>query len=292
MTSDDIALRIQADLAPTWPRNRPLPHRVVAEICEALWQEGISPNRRIVQQRMPVWNDHAFGPGIVAWRKEKGLPEQGISVPYALPTNLSELAKIISPAIARAPLTCCDTEGDGRWQVPSVRVLSYLGRIENPSVRDAMALFALLRADRQQKSIYNQMASFVQIEICDAFWPYEKGPKAEATQDRASYIAHIRRLMGSRRCVASSFAPADVNLANVLFQRGVPLQQIERGFLLGCARKYATLLNSQSNAVIVAFSYFQNVIEEAGELQMSDYWRYLQLRIDKMERQWLSAKAS
>jgi len=57
----------------------------VAEICEALWQEGISPNRRIVQQRMPIWNDHAFGPGIVAWRKEKGLPEQGIQVRYALP---------------------------------------------------------------------------------------------------------------------------------------------------------------------------------------------------------------
>jgi hypothetical protein len=133
----------------------------------------------------------------------------------------------------------------------------------------------------------NQHASG-QIEICDAFWPYEKAPKAEAPQDRASYIAHIRRLMEGRRCVASSFAPADESLANVLFHRGVPIQQIDRGFLLGCARKYATLLNSQSNAVIVTFSYFQNVIEEAGELQMSeDYWRYLQLRIDKMERQWL-----
>ena len=71
MTSNDIAVRIQADLGPTWPRNRPLPREVVAEICEALWPEGISPNRRIVQQRMPIWNDHAFGPGIVAWRKEK-----------------------------------------------------------------------------------------------------------------------------------------------------------------------------------------------------------------------------
>ena len=33
----------------------------------------------------------------------------------------------------------------------------------------------------------NQRASG-QIEICDAFWPYEKTRK-EATQDRASYIA-------------------------------------------------------------------------------------------------------
>ncbi len=163
MTSADIAFRIQADLAPTWPRNRPLPSEVVAEICEALWQEGINPNRRIVQQRMPLWNDHAFGPGIVAWRKKKGLSEQGTRVGYALATNLSELAKIISPAIARAPLTSYDPVGDGRWPVPPVRVLSYLGRIENQSVRDAMALFALLRADRQAKSIYGQITNFVRV---------------------------------------------------------------------------------------------------------------------------------
>ena len=33
-------------------------------------------------------------------------------------------------------------------------------------------------------------------------------------------------------------------------------------------------------AVIVSFGYFQNVIEEAGELKMSE-------DIDKMEQQWL-----
>jgi len=126
------------------------------------------------------------------------------------------------------------------------------------------------------------------IEICDSFWPYEKAQKEEAAQDRKSYVAQIQRLMGSRRCVASSFAPADENFANALFQRGIPIQQVERGFLLGCARKYSTLLNNKSSELIVSFTYFQNVIEEACGLQMSgDYWRYLQLRIDKMERQWL-----
>ena len=94
--------------------------------------------------------------------------------------------------------------------------------------------------------------------------------------------------MGSRRCVASSFAPADEKLANALFQRGISIQQVERGFLLGCTRKYVTLLNGNSKELIVSFNYLQNVIEEAGELQMSeDYWRYLQLRIHQMERQWL-----
>ena len=109
-------LTLPPDFAALDPRNRPLPNEAVAEICEALWQEGINPNRRIVQQRMPVWNDHAFGPGIVAWRKQKGLSEQGTRVGYALPTNLSELAKIISPAIARAPLTSYDPAGHGRWR--------------------------------------------------------------------------------------------------------------------------------------------------------------------------------
>lgn len=145
--------------------------------------------------------------------------------------------------------------------------------------------------ERQQvcrtQSAANQHVSG-HIEICDSFWPYEKARKQEALPDRTSYVAQIRQLMGSRRCIANSFPPADENLANALFQRGVPIQQVERGFLLGCARKYSTLLNNKSSELIVSFSYFQNVIEEAGELQMStDYWRYLQLRIDKMEEQWL-----
>ena len=59
-------------------------------------------------------------------------------------------------------------------------------------------------------------------------------------------------------------------------------------FGLGCTRKYVTLLNGNIKELIVSFSCFQNVIEEAGELLMSEgYWRYLQLRLHQMERQWL-----
>jgi integrase len=84
-------------------------------------------------------------------------------VPYALPTNLPELSKVVSVAIANAPLTCCDPLGDGRWKIPSVQVLSYLGRIENQSLRDVMALWALLRADREQSSTYRQITYFVGV---------------------------------------------------------------------------------------------------------------------------------
>jgi integrase len=163
MTSEEAAARIQASLGPTWQRNRPIPDDVLAPLCEAMWQEGVSPNRRLVQRLLPGWNEHALGPGVVAWRKSKGLPQQGVRAARALPTSPAELAKIISPPIRRAPHTCFDPTDDGRWLIPSVPVLSYLGKIDNQSVRDAMALFALLRADRLQYSIKNQITNFAYI---------------------------------------------------------------------------------------------------------------------------------
>jgi hypothetical protein len=163
MTSQEAAQRVQAELGPLWPRDRPVPKELLAPLCEALWQEGINPNRRIVQQRLPVVNDHAVGPGVVAWRKAKGLPEQGIQSPHPLPTNLQELAKIISSPIAEAPHTCFDPSNDGRWLTPPPQVLRYLGRIENRSLRDAMALVAILRPDRSPRQLYSLISNFTYI---------------------------------------------------------------------------------------------------------------------------------
>jgi hypothetical protein len=67
MTFQEAAERTQAELGPLWPRDRPVPKELLAPLCEALWQERINPNRRIVQQRLPVVNDHAVGPGVVGW---------------------------------------------------------------------------------------------------------------------------------------------------------------------------------------------------------------------------------
>lgn len=128
MTSEEAAARIQASLGPTWQRNRPIPDDVLAPLCEAMWQEGVSPNRRLVQRLLPGWNEHALGPGVVAWRKSKGLPQQGVRAARALPTSPSELAKIISTPISRAPHTCFDPTNDGRWLIPSVPVLLTLAR--------------------------------------------------------------------------------------------------------------------------------------------------------------------
>lgn len=51
MTSQEAAERVQAELGPLWPRDRPVRKELLVLLCEALWQEGINPNRRIVQRK-------------------------------------------------------------------------------------------------------------------------------------------------------------------------------------------------------------------------------------------------
>jgi hypothetical protein len=130
-----------------------------------------------------------------------------------------------------------------------------------------------------------------EIEICDAFWPYER-PRSPAKIDTvAGYIEQCRRLLGARRCVGSAFTPADERLAASLFERNVPIEHVEHAVVLGCARKYVTLINRQSGDSIMSFSYFENVIAEVRELKMlPEYWRHLQMRVDRLEQQWEQMK--
>jgi hypothetical protein len=76
-----------------------------------------------------------------------------------------------------------------------------------------------------------------EIEICDPFWPYERAPSEADTATREGYVERIRQLLKSRRCVRVSVSAADEKFATALFARDVPLDQIERGITLACARK-------------------------------------------------------
>jgi hypothetical protein len=130
-----------------------------------------------------------------------------------------------------------------------------------------------------------------EIEIHDAFWPYEKESAKDKPTDLAGYTQRVRRLLKSRQCVENSFTPADEKLAASFFRQKVPFEQIERGFLLACARRFVTLVNGKGPGTITSLQYFQNAIDEVGRLQMSaDYWRYLQLRVDRLEQQWVAKK--
>ena len=132
-----------------------------------------------------------------------------------------------------------------------------------------------------------------EIEICDTFWPYEKPRPAAKTDTVADYIEQCRRLLGARRCVGNAFTPADERPAASLFERTVSIEHVEHAVVLGCARKYVTLINRQSGDSIMSFSYFENVIEEVRELKMSpEYWRHLQMRVDRLEQQWEQMKVT
>ena len=83
-----------------------------------------------------------------------------------------------------------------------------------------------------------------QIEICEAFWPYERQPPQQKPQSLAEYTAHTRRLLAGRACVKITFSPADEKLAVAYFERQVPIEIIEQGILMACTRKYMTLLST------------------------------------------------
>lgn len=126
------------------------------------------------------------------------------------------------------------------------------------------------------------------IEICEAFWPYERRSPLQKPQSVEEYTAHIYRLLAGRACVKLSFSPADEKLAAAFFQRKVPIEVVQHGILLGCTRKCMTLLAIPNSGLIVSLNYFQNAIEEAATSKVTDeYWRYLHRRLEGLEKEWL-----
>lgn len=160
MKTEEIAARIQSELGPDWPRIKPIPLGVLAPLCEALWDDGKLPTRSVLKQYLPAISMQALAPAGGEWRKEKGLSQMGRGARAPLATELQDVARVVNPSIATAPLTCFDPANDGRWLSPSTKVLAYVVRIENRSIRDVMALFAALKAEFSQNSVLSQIAGF------------------------------------------------------------------------------------------------------------------------------------
>lgn len=126
------------------------------------------------------------------------------------------------------------------------------------------------------------------IEICDAFWPYQKAATSMISPEANGYVEQIRTLLAARSCVQSAFTPAEQKMAATLFARKFPLEQVECAILLGCARKYLALLNGQGNGLITSLLYFRGPLQEVGQLPTSEYWSYLKLKVQRLEAQWLT----
>ena len=134
------------------------------------------------------------------------------------------------------------------------------------------------------------------IEIADRFWPYHKQCSETPLSSpdswngfgyQSRYIQRVRQLFLSGACVQGTFSAADEKLATEWYQRHVPLEQVERAYLLGCARKYIALLNHPGATLISSLHYFTALLSEVVELKVSaDYWSYLSHKVDRLEQRW------
>ena len=109
------------------------------------------------------FNERAFRRGVLAWRSSKGFSTVGYTSNPDQVISLEVLKRLVSPEIATAPQTCLDPLDGAKWARPPERVLSYVGRIQNSSLRDAMSLYGLIRAGEHGYRIYTDTSNFVGI---------------------------------------------------------------------------------------------------------------------------------
>jgi hypothetical protein len=127
-----------------------------------------------------------------------------------------------------------------------------------------------------------------ELEIADAYWPYEKQSYESGPQ---AYVAQVRKLLSEPACIRCRFSAADEKLARDLYQRGVSLAQVEHAIRLGCARKYATLLSNPAGAMpIASLRYFMMTIDEViHDTNTSDTYRaYIRRKAMTLEREWMN----
>ena len=130
------------------------------------------------------------------------------------------------------------------------------------------------------------------IEITPEYWPYDRDPGEEPTEEETVYIVAVKKLLSARSCVRSLFSIADERLAREWFDHGISLDQIEQAVLLACSRKYIAWRNGQGKTPINSLRYFESTLEEVrGQKTDPEYWNFIRLRMQRVERLWLQNKA-
>ena len=124
------------------------------------------------------------------------------------------------------------------------------------------------------------------LEITDRFWPYQRSSNSGATEDLSLYIAQVKRCFLQRRCVRSTFTPADERLAAHLYRNGVSLVDVERAILLGSLRKYVALANNRRGTPITTLHYFSALFDEVRQDVSPGYWRYVTQKLRSLEQSW------
>ncbi len=123
------------------------------------------------------------------------------------------------------------------------------------------------------------------IEIREAYWPYERDAPPQASDGtgldgEARYVDQAARWFAEMPGVDGVFTAIERKTAAGLHREGVPLRDVERALLVGCARWHVTWLNRGRGAPIASFNYFLPVLDEVRELAVPDrYWDHLKMRL-------------
>jgi len=130
------------------------------------------------------------------------------------------------------------------------------------------------------------------IEITPEYWPYDREPGEPTREEETIYINAVKKLLSARACVRPSFSVADERLAREWFERGISLEQVEQTILVACSRKYIAWRNGQGKTPINSLRYFESTLEEIRSLKTDpEYWNFIQLRMQRVEKLWLQNKA-
>lgn len=157
MTIEQAVQKVQASIAGQAIKSTPISNPLMADLCDALWAAGQYPQIKLILEYLPSCDRRAIAPAFHSWRSTRKLH---LHYPrWANPSigGPEALAAMVSPEIARAPLTVFDPANDGRWRSPHPKVVAYLRRIDNQSLRDMLALYSLLKTDMNEIPIYSRL---------------------------------------------------------------------------------------------------------------------------------------
>jgi hypothetical protein len=158
MTIERAVEEILGAIAGQTNKSAPIASPLIAELCEALWAAGQYPQIKLIRENLPFFHERAIAPGFHAWRRSRKLHLHYPRWANPFIGGPAALSAMVSPEIAQAPLTVFDPANDGRWPAPHPKVVAYLSGIENQSLRDMLALYALLKTNINEHPIYCRMS--------------------------------------------------------------------------------------------------------------------------------------
>lgn len=127
------------------------------------------------------------------------------------------------------------------------------------------------------------------FEIRDKYWPYSRTQEPGDTNDPApdAYVSAIKSCFLAIGCTVGKFSARDVQYAQELQRRGVPLETVQDALHMGAARKYVSWLNGGSPQPIGSLAYFSALVSEMQAQTLPEGYReYLREKVVKLAREW------